>query len=114
MAEAACPWVYSRPGESLELHPSLLVLEDLIPGLHVGGKSALEWYGVRQYVSQQSVLHLYGWVAARLPEWFTRHFPSEYHRKRLFKEKPQQMAAVVRFEMQHACTSRLHARAGLD
>ncbi len=91
--------VYCRAGESLDLHPSLLVLEQQVAGLHVGGKTALEWYGVRQYVSQQNALHLYGWVTARLPDWFTKQFPSEYHRKRLFKEKPEQMASVVRYEM---------------
>ncbi len=90
--------VYSRPGEPLQLHPSLVVLQRQIAGLHVGGKTALEWYGVRQYVSQQAVLHLYGWATARLPEWFVKHFPSEYHRKRLFNEKPAQMLGVGRFE----------------
>lgn len=90
--------VYCRPGEALSLHPSLAVLQQQIAGLHVGGKTALEWYGVRQYVSRQSLLHLYGWVAARLPDWFVRHFPSEYHRKRLFNEKPDQMLDVGRFE----------------
>jgi hypothetical protein len=90
--------VYTRPGEPLQLHPSLVVLQRQIAGLHVGGKTALEWYGVRQYVSQQSVLHLYGWATARLPEWFVRHFPSEYHRKRLFKEHPESMLGVGPFE----------------
>jgi len=90
--------VYRRPGEALLLHPSLVVLQQQIPGLHVGGKSALEWYGVRHYVSQQPVLLLYGWVTARLPDWFGKHFPSEYHRKRLFNEKPEQMPGVGRFE----------------
>lgn len=90
--------VYRRSGETLLLHPSLVVLQRQIAGLHVGGKTALEWYGVRQYVSQQAVLHLYGWVTARLPDWFVKHFPSEYHRKRLFNEKPEQMPGVDRFE----------------
>lgn len=90
--------VYSRPGESLRLHPNLVVLQRRIAGLHVGGKTALEWYGVRQYVSRQPMLLLYGWANARLPEWFVKHFPSEYHRKRLFKEKPEQMLGVGRFE----------------
>jgi hypothetical protein len=31
------------------------------------GKTALDWYGVRYYLSQQPVLHLYGWTAGRLP-----------------------------------------------
>ena len=90
--------VYCRPGEALSLHPSLVLLQQQVAGLHVGGKTALDWYGVRQYVSQKAVLHLYGWVAARLPEWFVQHFPSEYHRKRLFDEKPEQMPGVGRFE----------------
>ena len=90
--------VYCRPGEALSPHPSLVVLQMQIAGLHVGGKTALEWYGVRQYVSQLAVLHLYGWEAASLPEWFVQHFPSEYHRKRLFDEKPGQMLGVSRFE----------------
>lgn len=90
--------VYYRPGETLLLHPSLVVLERQIAGIHVGGKTALDWYGVRQYVSQQAVLHLYGWVTARLPDWFVRHFPAEYHRKRLFDEAPEQMLGVDRFE----------------
>ena len=90
--------VYCRPGDALSLHPSLVALQQQVTGLHVGGKAALDWYGVRQYVSQQAVLHLYGWVAARLPEWFVKHFASEYHRKRLFDEKPGQMLGVGRFE----------------
>ena len=90
--------VYCRPGEELSLHPSLVVLQQQVAGLHVGGKTALEWYSVRQYVSKQAVLHLYGWVTTRLPDWFVRHFPSEYHRKRLFNEKPEQMPGVGRFE----------------
>ena len=90
--------VYCRPGDALSLHPSLVLLQQQVAGLHVGGKTALEWYGVRHYVSQQAVLHLYGWIAARLPDWFVQHFPSEYHRKRLFNEKPEQMPGVGRFE----------------
>jgi hypothetical protein len=78
--------VYCRPNDTLELHSSLLLLQRAIDGLHVGGKSALDWYGVRHYLSQQSVLNLYGWSAARLPSWFTERFPAEYHRKRLFDE----------------------------
>src|SRR3989337_174902 len=61
--------VYCRPGEALSLHPSLVVLQQQIDGLHVAGTTALEWYGVRQYVSQQAALHLYGWEGARLADW---------------------------------------------
>lgn len=90
--------VFCRPNDTLDMHPSLLLLERRLEGLHVGGKSALDWYGLRQYVSQQPLLHLYGWVAGRLPEWFTERFPAEYHRKRLFEEQPTAMLHVGSFE----------------
>lgn len=90
--------VFCRPNETLALHPSLRLLQAKIPALHVGGKSALDWHGVRHYLSQQPSLHLYGWAAARLPEWFTAAFPAEYHRKRLFDEKPGALLHVTPFE----------------
>ncbi|MDN5872002.1 MAG: type IV toxin-antitoxin system AbiEi family antitoxin [Nitrococcus sp.] len=90
--------VFCRPNDTLALHPSLLLLERRLEGLHVGGKSALEWYGLRQYVPQQPLLHLYGWAAGHLPEWFTERFPAEYHRKRLFDERPDALLQVGPFE----------------
>ena len=90
--------VYCRPNDPLVLDPSLLLLQRKLEGLHVGGKSALDWYGIRQYVSQQPVLHLYGWTAARPPAWFTQRFPAEYHRKRLFNEQPNTLLHVGPFE----------------
>ncbi len=90
--------VYCRPNEVLALHPSLVLLQRNLAGLHVGGKSALDWYGVRHYLSQQPVLHLYGWSAARLPGWFTNRFPAEYHRKRLFEEQSDALLHVGSFE----------------
>ena len=90
--------VYFRPNETLTLHPCLLMLQRQIEGLHVGGKSALDWYGVRQYLSQQPALHLYGWAAAHLPAWFTERFPAEYHRKRLFEESPGALLHAPPFE----------------
>jgi len=90
--------VFCRPGEELSLEPSLRLLERRIEGLHVGGKSALEWYGIRHYVSRKEILHLYGWVTARLPEWFLERFPAEYHRKRLFDESPRSLLQVGSFE----------------
>lgn len=90
--------VFCRPNDNLALHPSLLLLQRRFEGLHVGGKSALDWYGVRQYVAQQPVLQLYGWAAGHLPEWFTERFPAEYHRKRLFDEQPDALLHVGPFE----------------
>lgn len=90
--------VFCRPNDTLALHPCLLLMERRLQGLHVGGKSALDWYGVRQYVLQRPLLHLHGWAAGHLPEWFTERFPAEYHRKRLFREQPEALLHVGRFE----------------
>lgn len=90
--------VYCRPNDVLGLHPCLVLLQRKFAGLHVGGKSALDWYGVRQYVPQRPVLNLYGWSAGRLPDWFTERFPADYHRKRLFDERPDALLHVGTFE----------------
>jgi hypothetical protein len=90
--------VYCRPDDKLSLHPSLRLLERKIPGLHVGGKTALDWYGVRHYLSQRETLHLYGWAATRLPAWFLQQFSSEYHRKRLFREQASALLHVAPLE----------------
>jgi len=90
--------VYCRPNDPPALHPSIALLQRQFEGLHVGSKSALDWHGIRQYVSQRPVLHLYGWKAGRLPDWFTQRFPAEYHRKRLFDERPDAPLHVRPFE----------------
>lgn len=90
--------VYCRPDAPLQRDPSLLLLQRQIPALHVGGKSALDWHGIRHYVSQVPTLQLYGLVSARLPQWFTDAFPSEYHRKRLFSSDTTGMRHTGPFE----------------
>lgn len=92
--------VYGRPGDPLMLRPCLKFLERRILGLHVGEKTALDWYGIRQYVSQQPVTQLCGWDVAKLPQWFTKEFPAEYHRKRLFVEDPSALLHAPPFERQ--------------
>lgn len=88
-----------RPGDTLQLYPCLEFLQRRVPGLHVGGKSALAWHGIHHYVAQRDMLHLYGCNAATLPPWFVERFPSEYHRKRLFEEEVGALLHVSRFLM---------------
>ena len=89
--------VFARPDTPLDLHPSLRVLEERLTGLHVGGKSALDWHGVRHNVAQQSALQLYGWASGSLPSWFATRFPSRYKRLRLFDEDVEKPLRVSRF-----------------
>lgn len=84
--------------EDLDLHFLLIFLERTIKVLHIGGKTALEWYGIQHFVPQKPSLILYGWDDAQLPTWFTDRFPSSYHRKRLFNEPTEQPMYVDSFE----------------
>jgi hypothetical protein len=93
--------VFMRANDTLALQPSLVLLQGRLAGLHVGGKSALDWHGVRHYLTQQPLLHLCGWESGRLPSWFTERFPAEYHRKRLFDEELSALLHVGPFE-QHS------------
>lgn len=90
--------VYCRPNDPPALHPSVALLQRGLEGLHVGGKSALDWHGIRHYVALRPILHLFGWNAGRLPHWFTERFPAQYHRKRLFEERPDALLHVRPFE----------------
>lgn len=97
--------VYARPADRLEVQGCLVVLQEKIKGLHVGGKSALEWHGISQYVSQIPTLRLYGCDSAKLPEWFTTRFPAHYHRKRLFREAPEALLQVKPYKATLALVS---------
>lgn len=90
--------VYCRPDSPLQRDPALLLLQRQIAGLHVGGKSALDWHGIRHYVAPTPKLHLYGLKSATLPAWFAGAFPSEYHRKQLFRSDETCMQHVGPFE----------------
>ena len=90
--------LYARPDTPLELYPSLQQLERRREGLHVGGKTALDWHGVRHNLSQRPQLQLYGWASGSLPAWFAERFPASYHRLRLFDEPPDAPLRVSRFQ----------------
>jgi hypothetical protein len=90
--------VYCRPNDPPALQPSIVLLQRNLEGLHVSGKSALEWHRAPDTIAQQPVLHLSGWQAGHLPAWFTARFPAEYHRNRLFDESPDAPLHVYPFE----------------
>ena len=90
--------VFVRPDSPLALEPSLMLLQRSIPGLHIGGKSALDRHGVRHFVEQQPSLRLYGLKACKLPDWFASAFPAEYHRKRIFRSDASVMTHVSPIE----------------
>ena len=79
--------VYKLPGDTLSRESCIALLARELPGLHVGGKTALDWRGIRHNVSVRDVLTLWGDRSARLPAWFIKLFPSTYRATRLFDPK---------------------------
>lgn len=78
--------VYLLPGDELNRDASLAWLGTQVPGLHVAGKTALGWRGVRHNLAFKERLVLWGDVPTALPAWFTAAFPSAYQATHLFDE----------------------------
>ncbi|NHZ91405.1 hypothetical protein F2P45_20690 [Massilia sp. CCM 8733] len=75
---------YAYPNDTLQLDNCLLYLQKRSPGLHVGGKTALSWQGIRHNISSRSRIQLWGAQRFQLPDWFTVRFPARYHQRALF------------------------------
>ena len=59
--------VYMLPGDTLTRDGCLAFLATQTPGLHVAGKTALAWRGVRKNISFREHLSLWGEAPKRLP-----------------------------------------------
>jgi hypothetical protein len=79
--------VYMLPGDTLTRDGSLAFLSESIANFHVGGKTALDWRGVRQNVSFHEVLTLWGDSPKPLPSWFTDRFPCRYQMTQVFDKR---------------------------
>ncbi|MGK8436785.1 type IV toxin-antitoxin system AbiEi family antitoxin domain-containing protein [Ectopseudomonas hydrolytica] len=75
--------VYAFPNDDFEVYGALKLLQQRVPGLHVGGKSALALQGVRHNLGRDTLV-LWGDNRFALPTWFTSRFPARYAYARLF------------------------------
>lgn len=78
--------VFLFPKDELEAAATVRFLAEQMAGLHVGGKTALAWRGVRHNVGPRERLVLWGDEAGRLPPWFTERFPARYVSRNLFTD----------------------------
>ncbi len=76
--------VYLLPGDKLDRDACLAWLTASMQGLHVAGKTALAWRGVRHNLAFQQTLTLWGDKPVKLPGWFTVAFPAHYQATHLF------------------------------
>ena len=76
--------IYAFPNDEFGVHKAVVFLQSRVPGLHVGGKSALAMQGVRHNLGGRETLVLWGDARFSLPAWFTGRFPARYVNARLF------------------------------
>lgn len=76
--------VYAFPNDDYGVHGALKFLQPRVPGMHVGGKSALAVQGVRHNLGSRDTLVLWGEARYTMPEWFTSRFLARYVHARLF------------------------------
>ncbi|RQR79141.1 hypothetical protein DIE11_17220 [Burkholderia sp. Bp9012] len=78
--------VYAFPNDEFSVDGAVLFLQRHVPGLHIGGKSALALHGVRHnlHLHHRDTLVLWGDSRFTLPAWFTTRFPARYAYARLF------------------------------
>lgn len=79
--------VFAFPNDSLGRDACLKFLARTVPRLHVAGKTALDWRGVRHNISFREHLFLLGDVSKPLPEWFTSRFSCSYAARHLFSDE---------------------------
>lgn len=76
--------VYAFPNDDYGVYGALKFLQQRVPGMHVGGKSALAVQGVRHNLGSRDTLVLWGEARYTLPTWFTTRFPARYVHANLF------------------------------
>ncbi len=79
--------VFMFPNDKLTAEACVKFLARKLPGLHVGGKTALAWRGVRHNIRARERLCLWGEAPGKLPPWFTERFPASYAARHLFDAK---------------------------
>lgn len=79
--------VFMFPNDQLSREACLVFLAGQIEGLHVGGKTALAWRGIRHNLPAREPLLLWGGEKAALPAWFSQRFPACYTARNLFTTK---------------------------
>jgi hypothetical protein len=89
---------FVRDASQLDLRASLVALERVGGKFHVGGRTALDWRGIRHFVRQRDAVTLFGSRPFTVPTWLSSRFNVVYRRKQLFRGKDAESFAVSRLE----------------
>ncbi len=75
--------VYAFPNDEFSAYGALQFLQRRVPGLHIGGKSAMALHGVKHNLGRETLV-LWGDAPFVMPTWFTERFPARYVHPALF------------------------------
>lgn len=78
--------VFMLPGDTLDRDACLALFGEGVPGLHVAGKTALEWRGIRHNLQFKEKLLLWGDNPAKVPAWLNQRFPCRYQATHIFDD----------------------------
>jgi hypothetical protein len=79
--------LFMFPNDQLDREACVKFLVTRVPGLHIGGKTALAWRGVLHNLAVREPLCLWGEGRFKLPEWFVSRFRARYVARKLFRRK---------------------------
>jgi hypothetical protein len=78
--------VYSVPGDSVTTLGAMSLLQRQVPGLHIGGKSALALHGFRHNLAVRDTLVLWANGRFTVPRWLAERFPARAVYASLFQK----------------------------
>ncbi|MCP3725885.1 type IV toxin-antitoxin system AbiEi family antitoxin [Paraburkholderia sp. CNPSo 3272] len=78
--------VYLLTGDTPTRDGSIAYLTRRIAGLHVGGKTALAWQGVRHNIAFREKVVLWGQKPYRIPSWVGQHLVYSFQTTSLFDD----------------------------
>jgi hypothetical protein len=78
---------YLLRGDNPTTEGVVTYLSRRIPGLHVGGKTALDWQGIRHNIAFRPRITLWGQRTHRFPPWVDQHLHYTYQTTCLFDEE---------------------------
>ena len=76
--------VYMVPNGTMDRDKLMAFLVSKLPGIHVGGKTALAWRGMRHNLAHRERINLWGPKAVRLPDWLPTFFEATYQSTQIF------------------------------
>ena len=78
--------VYLLTGDTPSVNGCIAYRSHCIPGLHVGGGTALAWRAQRRVPSDSGKLALWGQASYRIPSWVALHVDYAFQTTNLFDE----------------------------